>query len=186
MKIETKTTDNVPLCAPVLLFFPVSKEDVWILMWGRQQGVVPGRLRIPRYHFTSGQYAWEHSNVSYWACKVDVMLSAHTTHLLKVPISSHTHTHEYARTHNISYGVSHLFKIWAVTLSFTTLWPTQKSRRGRNERHNPTFWIIKHCCDSTFKVLFLMLFWYCHHSLVFKICSAINVANKISLIVSVF
>lgn len=45
------------------------------------------------------------------------------------------------------------------------------------------FSIIKHCCDSASKVLFIMLFGYCHHSLVFKTRSAINVANKISFIV---
>lgn len=60
------------------------------LMQARQRGVVPARRRIPRYHFTSGQYAREHSNVSRRACKVDVTLPAPATHLLKVPISSHT------------------------------------------------------------------------------------------------
>lgn len=59
-------------------------------MQARQQGVVPVRRHIPRYHFASGQYAREHSNVSRRACKVDVTLSAPATHLLKVPISSHT------------------------------------------------------------------------------------------------
>lgn len=64
MKIETKQLTRY-VGAPVLLLFPVSKEDVAMLMQERQQGVVPGRLRIPCYHFTSGQYAWEHSNVAY-------------------------------------------------------------------------------------------------------------------------
>lgn len=55
-----------------------------------------------------------------------------------------------------SYEVPHLFEIWTMTLSSTTL--SQKSQRKRNERHNPTFSIIKHCCESAFKVLVLMLF----------------------------
>lgn len=69
--------------ARMAFFFPV-------LMQARQRGVVPVRRHILRYHFTSGQYAREHSNVSRRACKVDVTLPAPATHLLKVPISSHT------------------------------------------------------------------------------------------------
>lgn len=60
------------------------------LMQARQQGVVPVRRHIPRYHFTSGQYARQHSNVSRRGCKVDVMLPAPAPHVLKVSISSHS------------------------------------------------------------------------------------------------
>lgn len=108
-KKKQKTTRN--LSALFLVLFCASKEDILILMYERQQGVVPGRLHIPRYHFT---YAWEHSNVSYWACKVDVMLSASATHLLKLPVSSHTYSQIHMHTQNIlwsdiylKYGLGH-------------------------------------------------------------------------------
>lgn len=61
MKIERQGN----LSAPFLVFFHVSEEDISILMEVRHRGVVGGRLHIPRYHFASGQYAREHSNVSY-------------------------------------------------------------------------------------------------------------------------
>lgn len=67
MKIETKHLTRYLSTAvlAVCFFSSVVEEDVSILTLGRQQGVVPGRQRVPHYHSTSGQYAWEHSDVSY-------------------------------------------------------------------------------------------------------------------------
>lgn len=90
-KLIKETSDRCLGCISVAVS-PVGKEGILILTLERQKGVVPAHLRIPRYHFTSGEYAWEHSNVSYWACKIDVMLSAQTTHLLKLPICPNTRT----------------------------------------------------------------------------------------------
>lgn len=94
----------------VFLHFSGRCSFFFIVMQARQWGVVAARRHIPRYRFTSGQYARQRSNVSRRACKVDVTLSAPATHLLKVPISSHTCT---------CYRVAHLWGTWAATLSFS-------------------------------------------------------------------
>lgn len=124
--------------------FPPS---IWKTLWcGSRKDItgelVPASLHIPRYHFTSGQYARVHSNVSYWACKVDVMLSPRTARLLKLPISPHTHTHEHMRPFRMERLIYLKYGLW----HYHTHHYDQLRNPGgkRNEKHNPRWLIIKH------------------------------------------
>lgn len=127
-------------------------------MCERRWGVVPVRHRIPLCCFTSGQYAWEHSNVSYWACKIDVMLSAcHTS--AQLPISPCTLTHQHMHTLYLFCVVTFSWNMcWDIIIYIiiSKWWEKKKSQRRRKESHNSTLSIIKRSWDSAFKHFVLM------------------------------
>lgn len=135
-----------------LVFFRVSEEDIWTAMRARQRGSGSGEAAHPSPSLRI-------RTICTGALERVILSMQSRCHAVSVGYASaesanlhpHRFTKKNTRTHRTPRGLTHLCEIWALTLSFQTLWT--QPQRGMTDIIQP-FSIIKRCCESALKSLF--------------------------------